>query len=173
MNEKPSVARIALKWGLILGISLSIITLIAYLTDQSSNPWFSALTALGVVACLVTGMRDFRTQNGGYSTYGEGLSVGALLSAVAGLVSSLFNTFYTVLIDPTVQQRALDLARERMEAQGNLSDEQIDQAMEISQKFQSPGFTFIAGVFGTLIMGFLLSLIVAAFIRRNKTNPFE
>lgn len=173
MNEKPSVARIALKWGVILGIALALITLVMYLTDQTTNQWFSALTAVAMVASLVMSMRDFRTLNGGYMAYGEGLSVGSLSSAVAGLISAAFITFYNVVIDPTIQQKAFEQARERMEEQGNLSDEQIEQAMEISQKFQSPGFTFIAGVFGTLIMGFLLSLIVAAFIRRNKTNPFE
>ena len=173
MNEQPSTARIALKWGAILGLALVLITLVMYLTDQTTNSWFSVLTVVAMVTCLVLAMRDFRSLNGGYMSYGEGLGTGALLSAVAGLISAAFITFYNVVIDPTVQQRAFEKARERLEEQGNLSDEQIDQAMEISQKFQSPGFTFIAGIFGTLIMGFLLSLIVAAFIRRNKTNPFE
>jgi len=173
MNDQPSTARTALKWGAILGLVLMAITLIMYLTDQSTNPLFSGLTLGAVVALLVLAMRDYRTLNGGYMTYSEGLGIGALLSAVAGLLSSAFSTFYNVVIDPTVQQRAMDQAREKMEAQGNMSDESIDQAMEWSQKLQSPGFTFIAGVFGTVIVGFLLSLIVAAFIRRNKANPFE
>lgn len=173
MNQQPSTARIALKWGAILGIGLLIITLGMYLTDQASNPAASVITFLVMIACLVLAMRDFRSLNEGYMRYGEGISLGALLSAVAGLISSAFNTFYNVVIDPTVQQRALEQAREKLEEQGKLSDDQIDQAMEISQKFQSPGFTFIAGLFGTIIMGVLLSLIIAAFIRRNKDNPFE
>jgi len=144
-----------------------------YLTDQTTNSAFSGLTLAAMAAFLVFAMRDFRSLNGGYMTYGEGLSIGSLLSAVGGLLSAAFITFYNVVIDPTVQQKSFDMAREKMEEKGNMSDEQIDQAMEIAQKFQSPGFTFVAGVFGTLIMGFLLSLIVAAFIRRNKTNPFE
>ena len=173
MNEQPSTARIALKWGAFLGFALVITTLVMYLTDQTANPVFSVLTVVEIIVCLVLAMRDFRLQNGGYMSYGEGLSTGSLLSAVAGLISAAFITFYNVVIDPTIQQRAFEQAREKLEDQGSLSDDQIDQAMEMSQKFQSPGFTFIAGVFGTIIMGLLLSLIVAAFIRRNKTNPFE
>jgi uncharacterized integral membrane protein len=173
MNEQPSTARIALKWGAILGFVLIGITLIMYLADQATNPIFTGLTLGAMVAFLILSMRDYRAQNSGYMAYGEGLGVGALLSAVAGLLSSAFITFYNVVIDPTVQQRALEQAREKMESQGMMSDEQIDQAMEMSEKFQTPGFTFMAGIFGTLIMGFLLSLIVAAFIRRKKANPFE
>lgn len=173
MNEQPSTARIALKWGAILGLGLIVITLAMYLTDQTTNPVFSVVTVVAMIGCLVLAMRNFRSLNAGYMSYGEGLGIGSLLSAVAGLLSAAFITFYNVVIDPTVQQRAFEKAREKLEEQGKLSDEQIDQAMEISQKFQSPGFTFIAGMFGTLIMGFLVSLIVAAFIRRNKANPFD
>lgn len=173
MNDQPSTARTALKWGAILGLTLMAITLVMYLTDQSTNPLFSGLTIGAMVAFLILAMRDYRSQNSGYMSYGEGLGLGALLAAIGGLLSSAFVTFYNVIIDPTVQQRALDQAREKLEEQGKLSDEQIDQAMELSQKFQSPGFTFIAGMFGTLFVGFLLSLIIAAFIRRNKANPFE
>ncbi|GAB3022747.1 DUF4199 domain-containing protein [Spirosoma pulveris] len=173
MEEQPSTARVALKWGVIFGLVLMAITLIMYLTDQATNPLFSGLTLGAMVAFLILSMREFRSLNGGYMTYGEGLGLGALTSAVGGLLSSAFTTFYNVVIDPTVQQRALEQAREKLEEQGSMSDEAIDQAMEMSEKFQSPGFTFIAGVFGTLIVGFLLSLIVAAFIRRNKANPFD
>jgi hypothetical protein len=173
MNEKLSPTRVALKWGVILGISLMLVTLIMYLTDQGSNPWFGLLTLVAMVSVLVLSMQEYRKLNGGFMTYGEGFGIGALLSAVAGLLSSLFNTFYNVVIDPTIQQRAFEQARERLEDQGQLSDEQIDQALEISQKFQSPGFTFIAGVFGTIIMGAILSLIIAAIIRRNRSNPFD
>ncbi|AUD04745.1 DUF4199 domain-containing protein [Spirosoma pollinicola] len=173
MNEQPSTARTSLKWGAILGLVLMLITLVMYLTDQTSNPLFTGLTLGAMVAFLILSMRDYRSLNGGYMSYGEGLGLGALLSTIAGLLSSAFITFYNVVIDPTVQQRAMDKAREKLEEQGVMSDEQIDQAMEMSAKFQSPGFTFIAGIFGTLFIGFLLSLIVAAFIRRNKANPFE
>lgn len=171
--EKLSPTRVALKWGVILGISLMLVTLIMYLTDQGSNPWFGLLTLVAMVSVLVLSMQEYRKLNGGFMTYGEGFGIGALLSAVGGLLSSLFNTFYNVVIDPSIQQRAFEQARERLEEQGNLSDEQIDQALEISQKFQSPGFTFIAGVFGTIIMGAILSLIIAAIIRRNRNNPFD
>ncbi|QIP17150.1 DUF4199 domain-containing protein [Spirosoma aureum] len=173
MNEQPSSTRIALKWGLFLGLALIAITLVMYLTDQAGNGWFNLLTLVAMVAFLILAMRDYRTSTGGYMSYGEGFGIGALLSAVGGLLSAAFITFYNVVIDPTIQQRAFEQAREKLEEQGKLSDEQIDQALEFSQKFQSPGFTFIAGVFGTLIFGALLSLIIAAFIRRNKTNPFE
>lgn len=172
MNEQPTSTRIALKWGLFLGLTLILITLVMYVTDQSTNGLFNILTLVAMIAFLVLGMREHKMSTGGYMTFGEGVGLGALLSAIAGLLSSAFITFYNVVIDPTIQQRIFEQTRDKLEDQG-LSDEQIDQALEISQKFQSPGFTFIAGVFGTLIIGLLLSLVIAAIIRQNKANPFD
>jgi hypothetical protein len=54
-----------------------------------------------------------------------------------------------------------------MEKRG-MDDSQIDQAMELSQKFMSPGIVFVMGVFGYIVMGFVISLIVAAIIRKEK-----
>ncbi|NEU69060.1 DUF4199 domain-containing protein [Spirosoma agri] len=173
MNEQLTPTRVALKWGAFLGLSLILITSAMYLTGQTSNMWFNVLTLVTMVACLALAMREYKVSTGGYIAFGEGFGMGALLSAVAGLISAAFITFYNVFIDPSIQQRAFAQAREQLEEQGKLSDEQIDQALEFSQKFQSPGFTFIAGVFGTLIIGALLSLIIAAVIRRDKANPFD
>lgn len=167
MNEQPSSARLALKWGGILGLVLILITLIMYITSPAGSPGFSALTLIAMVAFLSLALLEYRRTNEGFITYGEGMSIGALLSAVAGLLSSAFITFYNVVIDPTIQQRATELAREEMEKR-NISDEQIDQSMEMMQKFQSPGILFVAQVFGTIIMGVLLTLIVAAIVRRNR-----
>ncbi|QJD77333.1 DUF4199 domain-containing protein [Spirosoma rhododendri] len=167
MNEQPSSARIALKWGGILGLVLILITLIMYMTNPAGNPSFSVLTLVAMVGFLVLGLQEYRRANEGFLTYGEGMSIGALLSAVAGLLSSAFITFYNVVIDPTIQQRTIEGAREQLEKQG-MDDDQIDKAMELAQKFQSPGFVFVSGVFGTIIMGVLLTLIVAAVLRRNR-----
>ena len=118
MNDQPSTARTALKWGAILGLVLMAITLVMYLTDQATNPLFTGLTLGGMVAVLILSMRDYRTLNGGYMSYSEGLGIGALLSAVAGILSSAFSTFYNVVIDPTVQQRAMEKARENWKPRG-------------------------------------------------------
>jgi hypothetical protein len=84
-----------------------------------------------------------------------------------GLLGATFNMFYTRFIDPTILTQTLDQARANMEAKG-MDDSQIDQAMEISQKFMSPGVMFAFAVIGYLLMGFLLSLVIAAIIRKDK-----
>lgn len=173
MNNQTSTARVALKWGLITGISLVLYSTILYTLDQTTNRGLSLIIYGILIVGLILGMRDYRTANEGYMSFGDGVGLGALLSAIAGFLSSLFSVFYTQVIDPGFQERVTEQVREQLEEQGNMSDEQVDQAVEMMQKFQSPGITFAVGIFMTILIGVIFSLVIAAFIRKNKTNPFE
>ena len=172
MNEQVSTARVALKWGIILGIALIIYSLILFLTDSVGNRKLGFISFALSIAGLVLAMRDYRTLHGGYMSYGEGLSVGTLTAAVSGLLSSLFSVFYTTVIDTGVMERMVDRTRQQLEESG-VPDDQIDQQMKIVEMFQSPGLSFAFGVIGAVIFGLLLSLVIAAIMRRNRANPFE
>lgn len=173
METTITPARVALKWGLITGVALILYSTILYTLDQATNRGLSVIIYVILIGGLVLGMREYRTANAGYMTYGEGMSLGALLSAVAGFLSSLFTVFYTQIIDPGFQARITEQVREQMEEAGNMSDEQIDQAIEIMGKFQSPRLAFIFGIVGTILIGVVFSLVIAAILRKNKSNPFE
>lgn len=167
METSASTARVALKWGLISALISIASSLAMFMSHQTGNQWYSVLLLIATVIFLVMAMKEFRHANNGYMTYGQGVGIGALMSAVGGFLGSAFNTFYMTLIDPNLQQEAIEQAREKMEEQG-MNDDQIERALEMSQKFQTPGFTFVAGILATIVLGVLLSLIVAAFLRRNK-----
>lgn len=167
MNEKPSTAKLALKWGAIVGVASILLSTILFVTDQTGNQGFSSLIYLLIIAGLVMAMREYKGLNENYMSYGEGVSLGALLSAVAGLISSTYSVIYMTFIDATVMQRTMDKVREKYEEQG-MDDAQIDKVMEMSQQFQSPGILFIFGVLGTIFLGTIFSLVIAAILRRNK-----
>ena len=172
MNDQVSPARVALKWGVILGIASIIYTLVLFLTDNVGNTSWGYVSYAISIAGIVLAMRDFRTLNGGYMRYGKGLSVGTLTAAVAGLLSSLFSVFYMTVIDKGVMERMIEKTREQLEERG-VPDDQIDQQMSIVEMFQSPGLLFVFGIIGAAVGGLLFSLIIAAIMRRNKANPFE
>lgn len=173
MNNQPTTARTALKWGLITGIALIVYSTILYTFSQTTNSALSLIIYGILIVGLVLGMREYRLSNEGYMTYGQGMGLGTQLSAITGFLSSSFTVFYTQLIDPGFQERMTEQVREQMEEKGSMSDEQIDQAVEVMQKFQTPGLQFVFGLLGTILIGVIFSLIIAAFIRRNKTNPFD
>ena len=56
---------------------------------------------------------------------------------------------------------------EEMEKKG-IPDDQIDKAMEMSKMFMSPGAMFVLGLLGSILIGFILSLIIAAIVKKDK-----
>ncbi|GAB2767130.1 hypothetical protein GCM10027275_06700 [Rhabdobacter roseus] len=167
MQENVSTARVALKYGIITAVVVIVYSTILNLAGLGQNQGATSVAFLFLLGGLIWAMRDFREQNGGFMSYGQGLGIGALLSAIVGLLGSTFMLFYIQFIDNTIFQQSLDRAREDMERRG-MDDAQIEQAMEISEKFMSPGAVFLIGVLSYLILGFIISLIVAAVMRRNK-----
>ncbi len=165
--EKPSTARIALKWGLVSAVLIIIYTVVLYMTGLFKTPSLSWISFLLLLIGIFMALREFKSLNAGYMSFSEGLGVGTLMSAVTGLIGSIFSYIYTNFIDTTIMQQMSDLQREQMESQG-LSSEQIDQAMEMATKFTSPGMIFIFGIIGYVFFGFIFSLIVSAIVKNTK-----
>lgn len=167
MEEKTSTARVALKYGTLGGIVIMVYSTILNVSGLSQNKILSFLSFVFMIVAIVLAMKEFREKNKGFMSYGEGLGLGSLTGTVMGLLGSAFTMFYIEFIDNTLLSQGMDKVREDMEKRG-MDDAQIDQAMEVSQKIMSPGVVFVFGVFGYLIMGFIVSLIIAAILRRDK-----
>ncbi len=167
MPEKPSTARVALKWGVISGIVSVVFTLILFLTNQIGNQALGFFPLVFAIVLIVLAMREYRSLNEGYLSFGEGFGVGALVAAIGGLISATFSTIYTTFVDTTFYERLADTMQEQWEKQG-LSDVQIEQASEMTKMFQSPGLLFAIGLISSVIGGIILSLIIAAIMRKNR-----
>lgn len=170
MEQQPTTARTALKWGLISGVASMIFTTVLYVSGQAANAGLASLGIIITVVLMVLAMKEFRTGNGGFMTYGQGLGVGTLMSGISGFIASTYAYIYNEFIDPTLRQQLLDKQREDMEGRG-MDDAQIDAAMEIGAKFSSPGITFVLGIIIAIIIGFIISLIISAIMKKDK--PFE
>ncbi|KAA6440604.1 DUF4199 domain-containing protein [Dyadobacter flavalbus] len=167
MEERASTARVALKYGVLTSVIIMVYTTIINVSGLSQNQYLTSLTFIFMIVAIVLAMKDYREQNKGFMSYGEGLGLGTLVSAVMGLLSSAFNMFYMQFIDNTLLTQGMNKVREDMEKRG-MDDSQIDQAMELSQRFMSPGIIFFMGVLGSVLMGLVVSLIIAAILRREK-----
>lgn len=169
--EKPSTARVALKWGVISALISIAYSVVMILIDKYQDPSmntpnfiFGIVVAVGV---LIFAMREFRTLNDGYLSYGQGLGVGTLTSAVAGVISGIFTFIYVRFIDPTVMDKSLDRVRDEWERQG-MDESAMEQAEKLTSMMMTPGALFLITVLGSLFIGFILSLIIAAVMRRDR-----
>jgi hypothetical protein len=170
MEQQLTTARASLKWGLISGVASIVFLTVLYVTGQMTNQGISSLGLIIPIVAIVLAMKEFRTANGGFMTYGQGLGIGTLLTGISGFISGTYGYIYNEFIDSTIQQQILDKSREQLENRG-MDDAQIEAAMEMTAKFTSPGITFDIGIIMSIIIGFVVSLIISAIMKKDK--PFE
>ncbi len=63
----------------------------------------------------------------------------------------------------------LDITRFKME-EGGQGEDQIDMAMEMTEKFMTPEIMFGMGLFMAVLFGFIISLIVSAITKNNDPS---
>lgn len=165
--EKPSTARIALKWGIITAVVVIIYTVVLYMTGLFKTPSLSYVAFLFLLAGIILAVKEYKILNNNFVGFGEGLGIGTLTSAVTGLIASIFSFAYIMFIDTTIPQQMADMQREQLESRG-MTAEQVEQTMELASKFSSPGILFLFGILLYIFIGFIWSLIVSAIFKKDK-----
>ena len=172
-TTSTSKSLILVKWGIIgglLGFLFSVITQYSGLAEDFSETlgWVSFLvTFLINVTVLFLALKEIRTQQAGFLSYGEGLGSSTLLGGIWGIVAGGFNYIYIQFIDDAVIQKQMDLARQRLEDQG-LTESQIQEAAKITKMMLGPGIQFITIVFFSVLILFVLGLVVSGIMKREK-----
>lgn len=166
-ENQPSVMSVALKYGFLTALVAIVYSLILLVTDLSNNPWLAAVSYLILIAGLVLAMKQYKVMNHGYMSYGQGLGIGTIVSAIYGLLSSIFMWIYTSFVDPGYMERQL-LRQEAEMLEKGMSQEQIDAGMGMVQSIQGPVLLIVVGTLSAIIMGFIFSLIIAAIMKNNR-----
>jgi hypothetical protein len=162
-----STTSVGMRYGLLTGLVGIVISLVLNMShlEQSPVKWLSVAVLIGGI---ILGQKAYKQANGLFMSYGEGLGVGVIVSGVSAVLSAVFSYIYVTFIDPEMTARILDKARADMEARGNMTDAQIDQAMHFTSMFvQGPALVGVALV-GGIVMGLLVSLITAAILKNPK-----
>jgi len=162
---------VAVRYGLLVGLISIIISFALNATELEQTPakW---LTTVVLIGGIVLAHKFFKEQNGGFMTYGQGFAIGAILSAIDGVLNAIFSYVYMNFIDTDFATRIMNKARADMEAQGNLSEEQMAQALSFTAKFMNGPMMMATVLFMILILGILATLLISAFTK-NPRPEFE
>lgn len=171
-STKPvTTSAVGIRYGLLTGLVSILFSFVqlSFISDpETPLRWLSIVI---LVVGIVLAHKQYKQANSGFMSYGEGLGIGVIVSAVSGVLGGIFSYIYLTFIDPGYMQRVMELTRSRMEEKG-MDDAQIDQAMGMAEKFSTGPLSAVFAVVGALFIGFLLSLIVSAFTK-NARPEFE
>jgi amino acid transporter len=104
-------------------------------------------------------------------TFGNVFAHGFKTSAVVTVISIIFTVIF-FLIFPEIKDKVFEVAREEMDKQPQLTDDQRDMVIETTKKFFFP-IAIGSILLMYLIIGLIASLIGAAMTKKNPPSPFE
>ena len=124
------------------------------------------------IAVLVYGIKAFKKQNGGFLSIGQALKVGIGIALIAALLGALWMLLLTNVLEPDYMEQVSEVQREQMmERFPDMSEAQMEQAMEMNAKFSSPWITIASSIVVNLFIGFLVALIAGAIMKQKR--PYE
>ena len=161
--------------GLLLGLCSVLASLLLYLVsmDLYLNWWVQLVLSLGLTIFFMSraGVMSRREGNG-FISFKDTLKPTFLTYAIGALIGTIFIYVMYHYVDPGLvdltKEKALEQTEKMMSTFGAPQDD-IDEAIEKmeQQSFESGiGKTLLQYCF-QLIFGFILALIISAFIKKN------
>ena len=162
----------SLLYGAGTGLGMILVTLILYVANLYMNQVLQYLGLVVMIAGMVVGSLQYRkNQLKGFMTYGQAFSVNFLIGLFSAILSIIFFFFYVKYINTGLIEEMLAMTRTKMEAKaGSMSQDQIDQAMAMTEKFMSPVWMAIWGLLGNAFFSAVFALIIAIFVKKNDPN---
>jgi hypothetical protein len=162
-NTVLSSNKLVIKWSLFYIIVSIILTYVYQLINIDPNSGIRYISLLPYIGFLFLCQKEYKDQLGGYLTFGQGFLAGFKYTVITAILAALFIYIYWTILSPQAFQQIIDSSKAKMEAKGNLTEDQINMALS----FTTVGFTTIILVISSLIMGTIISLIGAAIFKKQ------
>ncbi len=121
----------------------------------------------GLIMVMKARREEFTSEEG--FGYGRALGTGTLTALWSAIAGGILTIIYAALINPGMQEVIMESEIAKLEEQGVPSDA-IDQAEGIMNFMTSPVMMGVTNIIMGFIIGFILSLIVAAFLKRAPVD---
>lgn len=168
--EKVNVWKANLTNGLILGLIGIVYSLIMYFLDLWTNQaqgWIFMVVQFVILFYLIKSYRDNYLH--GMMSFGQGLGAGMVIIVYYSIISAIFAYILFKFIDTGLIDKQLALAEEKLVERG-MPQASIDAGMSIQRKIMIPEIMAPISILGNVFMGLIMSLIAAAFTRKEG-NP--
>jgi hypothetical protein len=158
--------------GLVLSLIVIVVGIVGYMANIDTQTWYKWISTVVICAGVIWACIYYAQQLDGRVTFGNIFVHGFKTSAVVALILVAYFVLATTVIFPGMKERAMEAARQQMEKNEKLTEDQVNQGMEIARKFFM--IIGIAGtILGTLIAGVIASLIGAAAAKKKPVSQLD
>lgn len=157
--------------GAIIALILIVLSLVIQFLNLTKNKGFSSLQFIILMGGIIWSAISYAKQMNGNVTFGSIFTHAFKTAAAVTAITIIYTIISIKFISPETIEMAMQEARTGMEEK-NMSDDQIDQALNFTRKFFVP---LAAGgiLLSFLIMGVIAALVGAAISKKNPAQgPF-
>lgn len=173
MENKVSIWKNSVNYGLIAGILMIALSIILWLTGMMENKFLGYISYLILAFAMYIGATNWRDKfNEGWMSYGEVFKTGFFVTLIAAVLGLIYSYVFFSFIDPAFIETIAAKSEEAiLESNPNISDADLEMGLEMAAKFTSATVLTIFGFIFTVIIGTIISAIVAIFAK--KVNPAD
>lgn len=156
----------------LLVVILFILGLHSDPSKLSTAQWIQGCVGLAIgITGTVLGIKARRAQVPVTEEFGYGSALGAgvMITLFAALLTLVTTFLYGGVINPHFTDVIMQAQADKLEARG-LSADKIEQVQKISAPFMKLPMQMVFGFFGGMLFGTIISLIAAAFLKREAVT---
>ncbi|NQV01759.1 MAG: DUF4199 domain-containing protein, partial [Bacteroidia bacterium] len=168
MEEKQkSVTMNGITWGIVAGILMILYSLILYLMDENLNSSINWIGYLFLIGAMIWGTLEFRKNlPGGFMSYGKAFSASFMIVLFGAILGAIYTYLFFQVIAPEAVNDVIELGRQQsLERNPELTDEQLEQAMQMTSFIYTPFGMTIFGFIGNILVGTIVALITSIFLK--------
>ncbi len=155
--------------GFIIGLIMIVVSIIASFMELQANGYFQWVGYGIFLIGIIVSISQYGKQINYNSTFGNYFAHGFKISALVTLMMIVFLVVFMTIF-PEFKEKAMEEAKKGM-AQKNLSEEQMEQAINMTKKF------FMVFLIGGALLGYLLfgaiASVIGAAITKKDPHPLE
>jgi len=171
-NQSKSVLGSAMSYGLYLGLALILSQVIFYVSGNPFSQIGGFISYAIIFGGIAWGMYLFREKSGAEGMpYARALGLGT----AQAFFSSILVGFFIFILYKFIDTGLLDkyfIFMEQKSLESGLSEDKVEVTVDLMKKFTTPFTIGISTVFTLTLFGFIFSLILGIFFKRNPEEPF-
>ena len=168
-HEKPTAGKFSLNYGVLLGLLMVCISVVTYVTGMALEgaQWPNIIYYIAFPIVVIYAISQYKKANANTLSLGDAIKVGLVVAIISALVFVVYGLLFNYVIDPEFTQQAIEVAKEKMLENPNMSPEQVEQSMVWVEKFSNPAIGMTFWVAMSAFFGLIYSLVGGLVMKNN------
>ena len=168
-HQKPTAGKFSLNYGVLLGLLMVCISVVTYVTGMALEgaQWPNIIYYIAFPIVVIYAISQYKKANANTLSLGDAIKVGLVVAIISALVFVVYGLLFNYVIDPEFTQQAIEVAKEKMLENPNMSPEQVEQSMVWVEKFSNPAIGMTFWVAMSAFFGLIYSLVGGLVMKNN------